>query len=150
MAERFDVFLSYAHADREWTRILAENLHQAGLNVFYDEWEIGPGDVLVHKIDAGILNARNGAVVVTPEALSRPWVVEEYAAMMNRAVEGKQRIIPLLLVDAEMPPMLASRLWIDFRNADGPAYDAKVQELISALKGERPGPPSRITPGVTE
>jgi hypothetical protein len=104
MADSFDVFLSYAHADSEWVRVLAENLHQAGLNVFFDDWEIGPGDVLVHKLDEGILKSQNGALVVTPASLSRPWVLQEYATMMTRAVEGKQRLIPVLLADADALP----------------------------------------------
>ena len=74
MPDNFDVFLSYAHADRDWVQTLAENLHQSGLDVFFDEWEIGPGDVLVHRLDAGILNSRSGVLVVSPAALSRPWV----------------------------------------------------------------------------
>ena len=45
----FDVFISYGHQDQAWVRTLAENLYRAGLEVFYDEWEIGPGDVLVHS-----------------------------------------------------------------------------------------------------
>src|SRR5262249_32434683 len=146
MADSFDVFLSYAHADSEWVRRLAENLHQSGLNVFFDEWEIGPGDVLVHRIDAGILNSRSGALVVTPAALSRPYVLAEYAAMMTRAVEGKQQLIPVLLADADLPPLLAARVWIDFRTADGPVYETKVRQLIMALRGERPGPPPRVEP----
>src|SRR5271166_5296143 len=138
-----DVFISYAHADVVWVRALAENLYQAGLEVFYDEWDIGSGDVLVHKLDEGILNSRNGVLIVSPASLSRPWVQVEYAAMMTRAVEGKQRLIPVLLKDAEMPPLLASRVWVDFRNADGPDYLARVRDLIRELKGERPGPPRR-------
>ncbi len=138
-----DVFISYAHADQPWVRVLAENLYQSGLEVFYDEWEMGPGDVLVHKIDAGILTAYNGVLVVSPNALERPWVQQEYAAMMNRAVEGKQRIIPVLLKEAEMPPLLAAHLYVDFRQADGPVYESRVRELIAALRGERPAPPPR-------
>ncbi|MBI3798323.1 MAG: toll/interleukin-1 receptor domain-containing protein [Deltaproteobacteria bacterium] len=71
MPDKFDVFLSYAHADSEWVRRLAENLHQSGLNVFFDEWEIGPKDVLAHRLDTGILNSRTGVLVVTPTALSQ-------------------------------------------------------------------------------
>ena len=143
MADSFDVFISYAHADYEWVKVLANNLHQSGLTVFFDEWEIGPGDVLVHKLDAGILNARNGALIVSPTALSRPGVQEEYAAMMTRVVAGQQHLIPVLLADADMPPMLASRVWVDFRHAHGPAYEAKVRELVRMLKGEKSGPPPR-------
>jgi tetratricopeptide (TPR) repeat protein len=140
---RKDAFISYGRADAEWVRVLAENLYQSGLELFFDEWDIGPGDVLVHKLDQGILTSRNGVLVVSPESLSRPWVQNEYAAMMTRVVAGKQTLIPVLLKDAEMPPLLAARLWVDFRNADGPDYDARLRELARTLKGERPGPPDR-------
>ena len=66
--------------------------------------------------------------------------------MWTRAVDKKQRLIPVLYKDAEMPPMLAGRVWIDFRGADGAAYEVKVEELARALKGERKGPPPRNGP----
>jgi hypothetical protein len=143
MADAFDVFISYAHADTDWVRVLAENLRQQGLQVFFDEWEIGPGDVLVHRLDKGILNSRNGVLVVSPDSLSRPWVAQEYAAMITHAVAAKQRLIPVLLKDAELPPLLASRVYVDFRQVDGPLYDQRLKELVAALKGEQRGPPPR-------
>jgi tetratricopeptide (TPR) repeat protein len=141
-----DVFISYAHADSDWVRVLAENLNQAGLQVFYDEWDIAPGDVLVHKLDEGIRSSRNGILIVSPASLSRPYVQEEYAAMMTRAIAGKQRLIPALLKDAEMPPFMASRVYVDFRNADGPSYLARLDQLIRALKGQPAGPPPKLPP----
>ncbi|HYU31823.1 MAG TPA: toll/interleukin-1 receptor domain-containing protein [Thermoanaerobaculia bacterium] len=103
MPEHWDVFLSYARADAAQVHRLAEILHNAGLEIFLDAWEIAPGDVLVHQLDGGILNSRNGILAVTPTSLSRPWVLAEYAAMMTRAVDGKQQLIPVLLANAEMP-----------------------------------------------
>ena len=147
MAATWDVFISYAHADQDWVRTLATNLHNLGLAVFRDEWEIGSADVLVHRLDEGLLRSRAGVLVVSPASLASLWVRAEYAAMMQRAVEGQHRLIPVLLADAEMPPLLASRLYIDFRHADGPVYTAKVQELARALRGERPGPPTRPDQG---
>ena len=141
MSEAKDVFISYAHADGAWVEVLAGNLHRAGLEVWFDEWEITAGDVLVHKLDQGILRSRNGVLVVSPTSMSRPILAEEYAAMWTRAVAGQQRLIPVLYQDAELPPMLANRVWVDFRGVDGPAYEAKIAELARALKDERKGPP---------
>jgi tetratricopeptide (TPR) repeat protein len=143
MADGFDVFVSYGHEDQPWVRTLAENLERAGLHVFYDEWEIGAGDVLVHRLDTGIRTSTHGILVVSPHALSRPWVAEEYAAMVTRAVAGRQRLIPVLLRDADLPPLLASRVWVDFRHVHEPAaYTARVGELVDALRGHRPGRPA--------
>ena len=104
----------------------------------------GPArDVLVHRIDAGILASRSGILVVSPTALTRPWVREEYAALMARAIERGQRLIPVLLKDAEMPPLLASRHLGRLPQRRGPDYLARVRELVRALKGERPGAMSR-------
>jgi tetratricopeptide (TPR) repeat protein len=139
----FDVFISYGHQDQAWVRTLAENLYRAGLEVFYDEWEIGPGDVLVHRLDQGIRTSRTGILVVSPASLSRPWVAEEYAAMLTRTVAGQQRLIPVLLGEAELPPFLAARVWVDFRHADGPEYGRRVSQLVAALRGERLPRPSR-------
>jgi tetratricopeptide (TPR) repeat protein len=143
MADTYDVFVSYARADGEQVRRLAENLYQSGLEVFFDEWEVGPGDVLVHQLDRGLMSAKNGLVVVTPTALSRPWVLEEYAAMITRAVQGGFRVVPVLLVDAELPPLLASRVWVDLRQADGPVYGRELARLVAMLKGGKSGPPPR-------
>jgi len=57
MPDNFDVFLSYAHADSEWVRRLAENLRQSGLTVFFDEWEVGPQDVLARRLDADMASS---------------------------------------------------------------------------------------------
>jgi len=54
----------------------------------------------------------------------------------------KQRLIPLLLKDAELPPFLATRVYVDFRDADGPDYRDRVTELIRRLKNEPLPPPS--------
>ena len=38
-----DVFVSYAHENADWVRALAGNLHQLGLEVWFDEWDIVGG-----------------------------------------------------------------------------------------------------------
>jgi TIR domain-containing protein len=142
--ETFDVFISYGHDDATWVHALAGDLHRAGLDVFLDEWEIAPGDVVVHKLERGLLNSRNGVLVVSPASMTRPWVQQEYAVMVGRAVDNKQRLIPVLFGDdVEVPPFAATRLWVDFRNVDGPEYERRVQRLVAALRGVRPQRPPR-------
>ncbi len=74
MSEQYDVFVSYSHVDGDWVRHLAQLLHDEGLSVWFDEWEIGAGDVLVHKLDDGIGGAKTGILILTEETLARPIV----------------------------------------------------------------------------
>lgn len=126
----FDVFVSYGHGDRPWVRVIAENLERAGLHVLYDEWDILAGDVLVHRLDTGIRESRAGILVVSPHALSQPWVAAEYGAMLSQAVDGGQRLISVLLADADLPPFLC-RLTKDRpgRATSRDYYDSHVDHL---------------------
>src|SRR5437879_2840784 len=94
--EGFDAFVFYSPEDQAWVRTLVENLERLGLHVFWDEWELMPGDVLVHGLDRGILRSRSGILVCSPSAMAKPWVQAEYAAMMTRAVQSGQRLVPVL------------------------------------------------------
>ena len=65
----------------------------------------------------------------------RGWVNEEFAAAIEGSVRGRQRLIPVLFGEVELPPFVASRLYIDFRYADSPdAYLRQVQQLVRAIK----------------
>src|SRR5215472_6297512 len=141
-AAGFDVFVSHGSEDKPWVRTLAENLERLGLRVWLDEWQMVPGDVLVHGLDEGILRSRSGVLVCSPEAMVKPWVRAEYAAMMTRAVQGRQRLVPVLYREVELPPLLAARLWVDFRGADGEEYLRRVRELARAVREERPERPA--------
>jgi tetratricopeptide (TPR) repeat protein len=134
----WDVFVSYGHGDAEWVRVLAANLHRAGFDVFLDEWELVGGDRVTGRLEEAIRNSVNGVLVVSPHALSRPWVREEYEALLRQAVERPaRRLIPVLYADAELPPFLGNRLWVDFRGAGttGPEYEARLGELVRYLQG---------------
>jgi tetratricopeptide (TPR) repeat protein len=138
-ARGWDVFVSYGHGDAEWVRVLAGNLHRAGFEVFLDEWELVGGDRVTGRLEEAIRGSANGVLVVSPHALSRPWVREEYEALLRQAVEdpGERRLVPVLYADAELPPFLANRLWVDFRGAatTGPQYEARLEELVRYLQG---------------
>lgn len=133
----FDAFISYSRSDREWVVALSDNLARLGITVFRDEIEIDPGEAIVHGLDDGLRHALAGVLVVSPEAMASPWVRNEYAVLMQRAIVKGQRLIPVLYRDAELPPLLSTRLWIDFRtDADDIAgYTARVTELADALRG---------------
>ena len=134
----WDVFVSYGHEDAGWVRVLAGNLHQANFDVFLDEWELVGGDRVTGRLEEGIRGSASGILVVSPHSLSRPWVREEYEALLRQAVEQPgRRLIPVLYADADLPVFLGNRLWVDFRGAatTGPQYEARLGELVRYLQG---------------
>ena len=142
--ESYDGFISYSHTDAAWVQTLAENLHRADLDVWFDQWETSPGDVLARALDRGLAAAANGILVVGRDALDKPFVLEEYAAVWHRAVTEGIRLIPVVIADVKLPPLLASRIWIDFR--DEAVYQSNLERLVNALKNQKTGPPDRDSP----
>ena len=62
----FDVFISHTSEDKtDVVRPLATALRDAGLSVWYDEFELKIGDSLRRKIDKGLANSRFGVVVLS-------------------------------------------------------------------------------------
>ncbi|MGH8573390.1 MAG: toll/interleukin-1 receptor domain-containing protein, partial [Gammaproteobacteria bacterium] len=136
MAQQWDVFVSYAHEDEAWVRVLAENLHRAGRDVFFDRWEVVGGSRLSQRLQEGLACSNVVVLVVSRAAVGKPWWQEEFAAAMAGVVAGVQRLIPVLRDDVALPPFVASRLYVDFRHLDAPAqYEARFAGLLKAVQG---------------
>ena len=81
MADRFtyDVFLSHNSRDKPRVRGLAEELRDAGLRVWFDEWVIKPGDDIYLAIERGLEAARVQVLCLSPAALGSEWVALDAA-----------------------------------------------------------------------
>ena len=139
--KRWDVFVSYGHEDAAWVGELAGNLVRDGFEVFLDRWELVGGDRVTGRLEDAIRRSLSGVLVVSQHSLSRPWVREEYEALLRQAVEDpSRRLIPVLYRDAELPAFLANRLWVDFRGTTtGPGYDDALERLERSLQGKAAG-----------
>ncbi len=139
MVQRWDVFVSYAHEDQAWVQVLAENLLRAGCEVFFDQWEVVGGSRLAQRLQEGLESAGVVVLVVSRAAVGKAWWQEEFAAAMAGAVAGVQRLVPVLLDDVALPPFVANRVWVDFRDLDAPAqYEERFTDLVRAVQGVAP------------
>jgi len=95
------------------------------------------GDSVTSRLEEGLKAATHGILVVSPFSVARAWVQEEYQVMLRQAVGNPtRRLIPVLYKDAELPPFLANREWVDFRTATtGPPYDQALDKLVRSLQG---------------
>ncbi len=136
------IFISYSHEDREFVERLAKSLHEAGENVWFDQWEILAGDSLVKKIfEEGLSNASAFIVVLSPRSVSSKWVRQELDVATVRMIEGLTKIIPVVVGDAKIPSALRALLWIDMEKN----FDVGIHKIVNSVHGitEKPKQPER-------
>jgi hypothetical protein len=135
---RYDVFISYAHADEADVTRLAKALHRCGVRVALDKMFMGPAKIIVHEVDTAIRDSVHGLVVFSPDALASAWVRNEYAALMRRSIEMDRLFVPVLIRDTrvdDLPELARTRYFTDLRDASSAVYGRQVKELAVVLGG---------------
>lgn len=124
------VFVSYARTDRPFAVRLAVDLTRAGLNVWYDQWEILPGDSIVDRIDGALRHNDVLLVVLSPDAVRSHWLRRELNASLMSLLAGRQvRLVPVLRADCDIPLLISDLRYADFRGS----YDAGFAELLASF-----------------
>jgi hypothetical protein len=91
-----DVFISHASEDKDdVVRPLALALRNAGLSVWYDEFELKIGDSLRQKIDKGLARSRFGIVVLSKSFIKKGWTNYELDGIITKVVSGEQVLLPI-------------------------------------------------------
>lgn len=122
------VFLSHASKDKQFVDHLASDLEKHSIPVWYDKFDLKIGESVPGKINEGIADAQYFAIVLSPAAINSKWVIEELnAGLMKQAANDGIFLLPILLEDCSIPPLLAHRKYADFRNG----YDEALNELLS-------------------
>ena len=135
----FDVFLTHSAADKAIVRTLAERLRNDGLRVWFDEWEVRPGDSIPSKIEAGLENSRVLVLCMSAHAFGSDWAKLESGTFRFRDPLNKDRRFLLLrLDDAPIKGSLAQFLYINWQAQDREESKGKVafQELLAAIQNE--------------
>ena len=65
----YDMFVSYSHKDRELVQQFAHLLDAHRVRVWFDAWEMQPGDILRERIADGIESADYFLVILSPDSL---------------------------------------------------------------------------------
>ena len=126
MPDRFtyDVFLSHNSRDKARVRKLAEKLRASGLSVWFDEWQIIPGDDIYLAIERGLEAARVQVLCLSPTALGSEWVQLERSTVLFRDPTNKgRRFVPLLLHNCKLPDVLRRYKYVDYRQPTPRAFE---------------------------
>src|SRR5260370_42450120 len=111
-------------------------MRRGGVRVWVDEWAAKPGRVAAQELAEAIRRSGSAIQVLSPVALAKPWVREEYAALLQQSVERGLRFIPIIYGEVESPPFAANRVSLDVRKPSGPACDDRVARLAGASRGD--------------
>ncbi len=82
-------FLSYAWEDADLARRIANALQANGVETWWAEWSIQPGDSFRQMIDRGLSQCTHFLVLLTPHSISKPWVNMEIDSGLIRKIESQ-------------------------------------------------------------
>ncbi len=127
------IFLSHSSADNAFAERLVGDLSGLGEEWFYDNYSIAAGGLIAGSISKALDEVEFFVCVLSRTSVESQWVTQEWSAAMTRALSCERApvIIPLLYQDTEVPALLASAKYIDFR--DGARYHEALRELADRL-----------------
>ena len=141
MTFTFDVFVSYAHPDRDFAVDLAHQLGRAGLQVWFDEEQVPAGAPVQETLARAVSEARHAVFVITDAWLDRDWT--EWELELFQADRQAGRIaIPLLRIPRDVKrlgPYLSKQNALDWP-ADDPQPQARLWQVLCGLRQEPAGP----------
>ena len=141
---QYDVFLSHSSNDKLVVRDVAERLKKDGLRVWFDEWEIRPGDSIPSKIEEGLERSRVLVLCMSANAFGSDWAQLESGTFRFRDPLNKERrFLPLRLDDAPIKGSLAQFLYIEWQPAMRAKEYGRLRKfcslhISSPIESERP------------
>ena len=127
-----NIFLIYAHSDKETVRKLHQRLIRDGINAWLDAQNLQPGQDWPHEIRKAILNSDLVLVCLSRVFNKQPgFRHEELKIALEKAKlldDGKVFIIPVRLENCKMPESLAHLHRVDLFEPGG------YKKLIRALQ----------------
>jgi hypothetical protein len=128
---KIQLFLCHSSRDKLIVKDIAQKLQSESVNVWYDDWNIEYGDSITSKINEGISESDYIAVVLSPSAVSSKWVEKEWSAAFHSEQKwGSIKVLPLLLEDCDIPPLLADRKYVDLRDNSRVGNLAKLRDWL--------------------
>jgi small GTP-binding protein len=136
---RYDVFLSHSSKDKAVVRAVAERLRTDGVQVWFDEWELKPGDNIHAKIEEGLEHSRVLILCMSAHAFDSDWAQLESGTFRFRdPLNRERRFIPLRLDNAPIKGSLAQFSYINWQPKCRKKEYAKLLESCRTATEEPP------------
>jgi hypothetical protein len=150
-SQRPSVFLSYASEDRSAASLIRDSLAAAGLDVWYDENELGGGDAWDKKIRQQIRECDYFMAVISAqtEARHEGYFRREWRLAVERALDMADDhtfLLPVVIDKTEqstarVPERFLAVQWLKVPNGiSTPAFKALCSRLLSGSPAPTPAP----------
>jgi class 3 adenylate cyclase len=131
------VFISHNSKDKPFVRKLDDALRARGIDIWYDERDLIPGQPWQDQLEEIIRDAKAALILIGKDGVG-PWEKPEIQGCLNEFVGRKMPVIPLILPDVkekpELPMFLNQFMWIDLREGLTKANLDRLEQGISSCK----------------
>jgi hypothetical protein len=132
-----DIFLSYAHEDRDVAKRIAEILETRGWTVWWDrDIQIRAGETFERVIDQRLQEARCVLVLWSKTSVNSRWILDEADVGVERGV------FLHVTLDGTRPPLGFRRfMFASLEQWDGNPNSGEFNEIVKAVEhfAGRPG-----------
>lgn len=135
------VFFAHSSVDKDFVRKLKANLSRRRVHGWIDEEQLPPGTPLRSALANAIADPAVLVIaVISKNSVGSRWVQEELELALDYAQPDKPKLIPLVIDDVEVPPLLRRLVYVPFRadaaesivkNAD---FERAVESLMTAIE----------------
>src|SRR5690348_9687284 len=133
--DTFDVFISYAHADRGVVEDLVDRLKRDGFSVWWDAEQMAGGGVVLGQLADGIAHSAHMIV-----CLSDPYIEREFTAFElenNQSLDPankRNRTIPVIVgpLKKDIPSQIRAFTICDLRNET--SYEEQYARAIAMIE----------------
>ncbi|MCP4141946.1 MAG: toll/interleukin-1 receptor domain-containing protein [Chloroflexi bacterium] len=141
---KYDVFISYSHADEDWVvNTLLPTIEDAGIKACIDFRDFVPGKPSRANMRDAVKESAYTLLVMTPAWMASEWTAfEGLLSFLHDPAGSKQRTVPLLKEECEIPEDIQIFTYIDFTRED--REEIAWSQLFTAL-----GKPKAPTPGTS-
>ncbi|MDO6513347.1 toll/interleukin-1 receptor domain-containing protein [Neptuniibacter sp. 2_MG-2023] len=124
------IFISHSSEDKPFARWVATDLKASGHKPWLDEWEINVGESIPAKISLGVKEADFVIVILSENSINSNWVEREWQnKYWDEVSSGNIHVLPVLYRDCEIPELLKTKKYADFRNS----YNDGLEDVLSAI-----------------
>lgn len=134
------VFISHTSSDKDLlVRPLVRAMQDHGVDAWFDEISMQPGDSLVRTIDKGLIDCDFAVIVVSPAFMRKKWPEYEFASLVSRELHGSRKLIVPVWFNVSREDVAAYSLAFADKlaiNATGKEIYEVAREILAVVRPE--------------